>query len=184
MVSDHNTHESSAISATIRSEFSRSQKVHHVHDYIPTTPYCFIADIDSTSFVIDSGTNRIIVDDASLFPRLAISDAKIKGIEGSPVRIKGVGKYNLSLKSDNGTLSTVKSINAVLVPSAPYNVMLSQVFVKQMKASSFHIDYFKHNDRYYVFTYTLTSTDLPLRLTISIPIVYLNFAQMKATPHS
>ena len=169
MASDHHIPESSALSLSSTSEYSPSHTVHHSHDILPTEPYCFIADTDSVSFVVDSGANRIIVNDASLLSHLTITNAKIKGIEGSPVQIKGVGKLSISLKSDSGKFSTVKNLDAVLVPSSPYNLIPPQLLVTQMKARGFSINYFHHSDKTYVFSYTPSHMHLQAQ-TLTIPI--------------
>ena len=79
----------------------------------------FIADTDSQQFVIDSGSNRIIVNDASLLNNLRVTTDKIKGIGGSPVQVTGGEKSNLTLQSDGGQVSQINNLDAVLVPSSP-----------------------------------------------------------------
>ena len=134
--------------------------MHHSRDILPTEPYCFIADTDSVSFVVDSGSYRIIVNDASLLSDLTITNANFKGIEGSPVRIKDVGKLKISLKSDSGKVSTVNNLDVVLVPSSPYNLIPPQLLVTQMKARGFSIKYLHHSDKTYVFSYTPSHMNL------------------------
>ena len=58
---------------------------HPLEPRIPQDPFSFIADTDSHRFVIDSGSNCIIVNDVSLLNNLRVAADKIKGIGGSPV---------------------------------------------------------------------------------------------------
>ena len=67
---------------------------------------------------------------------------KIKGIGGSPVQVTGGGKLNLTLQSDGGQVSQINNLNAVLVPSSPYNLIHPQSLVAQMKNRSFLIEKF------------------------------------------
>ena len=48
---------------------------------------------------------------------------KIKGIGGFPIQVTGGGKLNLTLQSDGGQVSQIKNLDAVLVPSSPYNLI-------------------------------------------------------------
>jgi hypothetical protein len=53
-------------------------------DALPTQPYCFVADTDSSSFILDSGANRFIINDAALFTSYVQQSGHVKGIGGSP----------------------------------------------------------------------------------------------------
>ena len=62
---------------------------------------------------------------------------KIKGIGGFPIQVTGGGKLNLTLQSDGGQVSQIKNLDAVLVPSSPYNLIPPQLLVAQMKIEVF-----------------------------------------------
>jgi hypothetical protein len=77
------------------------------------TPYCFIADTDSTPYIVDSGANRVILNDAKLFKSFKAQRGAVKGVGGNPVSIIGTGTLELSLQSDEGTVDTIEIDNAV-----------------------------------------------------------------------
>ena len=150
---------------------------------LPSEPYCFIAYVDSQLFITDIGANCIIVNDAALLCNLEFRGNNIKCIGGSPVSITGVGKLDLKLKSDNGKVSLVKHLDAVLVPSSPYNPILPQLLVAQMKTHSYSIRYFYYDDINYIFSYrsnSKTFISIHLRLP-SLAMVSSNSAPMTAT---
>ena len=86
-------------------------------------PYCFVVDTDSIPYIIDTGANRIIVNDARHLQNLVATSDKIKGIGGKCVRIAGVGTLSLPLRSDDGNTDIISGLNAVYVPSSPYNLI-------------------------------------------------------------
>ena len=88
-----------------------------------TEPFCFVVDTDSVPYVIDTGANRIIVNDAKYLHKLVPTSDKIKGIGGKCIRIAGTGILTLPLRSDNGNLDMVSNLQAVYVPSCPYNLI-------------------------------------------------------------
>ena len=123
-----------------------------------TEPFCFIVDTDSVPYVIDTGANRIIVNDARYLRNLVPTSDKIKGIGGKCIRIAGTGILKLPLRSDNGHLDMVSNLQAVYVPSCPYNLIPPQILINQMKHQGFRVNYFKHNDKEYIFEYFPPST--------------------------
>ena len=86
-------------------------------------PIYFIADTDSRFYIIDTGASRVIVNDATLLKDIKISPSRVKEIGGTKVRISGTGKLTLLLKSDDGQLNLLPNVNAVLLPSSPYNLL-------------------------------------------------------------
>ena len=64
-------------------------------------PYCFIVDTDSVPYVIDTGADRTVINDAKLFNNLTPTSDKIKCISGKCVRIAGVSDLDLNLRLDN-----------------------------------------------------------------------------------
>ena len=73
-----------------------------------------------------------------------MSADKIKGIGGSPIQVIGDEKLNLTLKFDGGQVSQIHNLDAVLVPSSPYNFIPQQLLVSQIKDRGFFIDLFYH----------------------------------------
>ena len=55
---------------------------HITTNRLPQESYCFIVDIDIIPFVINTGTNRIVVNDEKLLHKLITTSDKIKGIGG------------------------------------------------------------------------------------------------------
>ena len=66
----------------------------------------------------------------------------------------------MPLQSDTGELDIVPTIQAVYVPSCPYNLVPPHVLIRQMKQQGFDVDYFKHDDKNYIFKYRQTSSAL------------------------
>ena len=116
-------------------------------------PICFVADTDSVRFVVDLAANRIVLNDASLITNLQITSATIKGIGGKGVPIAGIGKFALPLKADDGTSNTISDLNAVYVPSSPYNLIPPQLLISKMKTQGYLITEFAHTDKVYVLQY-------------------------------
>ena len=110
---------------------------------INNEPHCFLVDTDSIPFVIDSGANRIIVNDVRLLSAMKHTSDKIKGIGGKCTRITAKGFISLSLKSDNG-----------LVNTSPCNIIPSQLLISEMKKCEYWIKSFAHDDKIYKFEYS------------------------------
>ena len=83
----------------------------------------FVTDTDSKKIVIDSGSYRIIVIDTSLLNNSHVTADKIKGIGGSLVHVTGGGKINLNSLSDGSQVLRMPNLDAVFVPSSPYNLI-------------------------------------------------------------
>ena len=116
-------------------------------------PRCFIVDTDSISFIIDTGTNRFIVNDAIIINDYKPSNTRVKGISGDPAIAPGTGFVNLKLRSDDGEVIRIEKIPVVHVTSCPYNLFLPQLLIKEMKQNNFKIKDFKHSESEYIFEY-------------------------------
>ena len=53
--------------------------------YLRREPFCFIANTNSTLFVIYTGPNRVIVEDAKLLHDFQACSDGVKGVGGNPV---------------------------------------------------------------------------------------------------
>jgi hypothetical protein len=62
-------------------------------------PYCFIADTDSVEYIIDTGANRIIINNRKLFVKSQTIASSVKGIAGNAVKATAVGDIRVPLKS-------------------------------------------------------------------------------------
>ena len=144
---------------------------------IRTEPYCFLADIDSVSYVLDTGANRIIVNDARLLHDLRPTSDKIKGVGGRCVRIAGTGRLILPLKTSNNKLNLVSDLHAVYVPSCPYNLIPPQILCKQMRLQNYTVEHFKHDDKEYIFNFLPPSSTK--MCTLTVPIGNNNLFTMK-----
>ena len=122
--------------------------------HIRHEPICFIADTDSVSYTIDTAANRIIVIDAGMLTDLKICSSTIKGVGGKGVRITGTGKLKLPLTSDSGAIDVISGLEAVLVPTCPYNLIPPQILIEQMKLKGYNIKYFSHDDKNYWLKYS------------------------------
>ena len=97
-------------------------------------PICFVADTDSVNFVINLAANRVILNDSSLMTDLKIISATIKGIGRKGAPITGIGKFQLPLKSEDGSFTTISNLDAVFVPSSPYNCIPPQILISAMQS--------------------------------------------------
>jgi hypothetical protein len=134
-------------------------------------PHCFIADTNSVPYVLDSGANRVILNDAKLFKDFQAKAGNIKGIGGSPVSLNGIGNTNLSLKSDDGSMDLINLKNAVYVPTSPFNLIPPQLLIAELKRADYNVDYAKHDELNYIFTYKSKSSpaEAPSR-NLTVPI--------------
>jgi hypothetical protein len=138
-------------------------------DNLRQAPYCFVADTDSIPYVIDTGANRVIINNAKLFHEFRPTNGKVKGIGGTPVSLNGIGTVKLPLRSDDGTVDQVILRNAVYVPSSPFNLIPPQLLIAEWKHSGFHVDYFEHDDKEYIFNYKPdASAKEPRKLTVPV----------------
>ena len=74
---------------------------------LKTTPVAFVVDTDSSEFLLDTGANRVIVNNKALLTHFAVNRQTVKGIGGSPVISGGSGTLALPLISDQGHKETV-----------------------------------------------------------------------------
>ena len=116
------------------------------------TPHCFVTDTDSCTYLLDSGANRFIVNDAKMLHHFTITKASVKGISGTSAAIQGIGKLQLSLKSDDNR-KTIINVNAVFVPSSPYNIIPPQLLILALKDNEYEVEPAAHDDKQYTFTY-------------------------------
>ena len=118
-------------------------------------PFAFIVDTDSRKHCIDTGANRIIVNNISLLKNFQPSSHPgIKGVGGGLVEVGGTGTYTLHLQSDSGHIDSIKFHDAVYVPSSPYNLMPPQLLVKALRANGYDTERATHDDEDYAFNYS------------------------------
>ena len=133
-------------------------------------PFCFIADTDSIPFVIDTGANRIIVNDAKLLTNISPSRDKVKGVGGNCIRVSATGKLSLPLRSDADNVDVIADLEAVHVPSCPYNIIPPQLLIDEMKRRNFDVHSSTHDERIYTFTYKPSTSKVYRTLTIPISV--------------
>ena len=131
-------------------------------------PAVFIADTDSVRYVIDTGTNRMIVNDVKLMTKFVPRKIEVKGINGEPTLAKGTGLLNLPLKADQGSTHVVSNLPAVYIPACPYNLLSPQYLIKEMRQRGFDVKDFKHDDQNYVLQYSRKRSGQHLTLTCPI----------------
>ena len=131
-------------------------------------PISFLADTDSIDYDIDTGANRIIVNDVNLLSNFVPSKSSIKGIGGQGVQTMGSGQLSLRLTTDSGFVSHVHHLHAVLVPSSPYNLISPHAIIPQMRAQGYTIQYFHHDDLTYVWRYKPKEKKRFYNLTVPI----------------
>ena len=112
---------------------------------IRNTPHCFVTDTDSCTYLLDSGANRFIVNDAKMLHQFTTTKASVKGISGTSTAIQGIGKLQLLLKYDDNRNTTV-NMNAVFVPSSPYNIIPPQLLILALKDNKYKVKFAIHDD--------------------------------------
>lgn len=122
-------------------------------DPIASRPFCFVADTDSFPFVLDSGANRFIVNDATLFRTFEKQNGHVKGIGGKTVPLIGTGTIRLPLKSDDGAIDSILIKDAVYIPTSPFNLVPPQLLLRKLKEAGYHCDCAQHDDQKYTFRY-------------------------------
>jgi hypothetical protein len=137
-------------------------------------PYWFVADTESVPHVLDTGANRIILNDAKLFTKFTPSKGRIQGIGGDPVALGGMGSTRIPLKSDNGLVDYLEVNDDAYVPSSPYNLVPPQILIEKLKAQGYQVKDAKHDDRDYTFRYKPSpkskSLKNPVKQVLTVPI--------------
>ena len=116
-------------------------------------PQVFIADTDSHAFAVDTGANRVIVNDPKLLRDFRPTRGAVQGVNGRSTPICGTGTYDLVLASDAGARTTVRITNTVYVPTSPYCLAPPQLIIRHMRQQGLHVYDSCHNDQRYVFNY-------------------------------
>ena len=145
---------------------------------LPTTPHCFVVDSDSTPYILDTGANRFIVNNARLLSNFVAIQGGVKGINGTSVSIIGQGTLSIHLPRPDGRQDTIQ-VEAVLVPSSPFNLIPPHLLVAALKHSGFRVKYFKHDDKQYVINYY---TRRDVQRTIRIPLDDRNLFTFHSAP--
>ena len=134
-------------------------------------PITFIADTDSRKWILDTGTNRFIVNDLNLLSDYTPGGGKVKGINGNPTIISGTGILKLCIKSDSGRHVSLPPISAVYIPSCPYNLLSPQLLISHLKEHGYSVPPFQHTDTAYTFEFTCPpSQQLPSSLRFTCPL--------------
>jgi hypothetical protein len=113
-------------------------------------PYCFVADTNSIPFVLDTGANRVIINNVKLFKHFKSRKGNVKGIGGAPVKLFGGGTVKISLMADDGTVTDVDIDDAVYDPTSPFNLIPPQIIISKIRHDGQYVNYAKHDDREYI----------------------------------
>ena len=65
---------------------------------IRQTPHSLIANTDNTEICLDTGANRVIVNDKTFLTNFIPTNDKVKGIGENPTTVVGTGTFNISLQ--------------------------------------------------------------------------------------
>ena len=79
------------------------------------TPFSFISDINSNSYVFNTGANHIIINDLRQFKVFHSCNGNVKVVGGSNVSIWGTSTTYTPIKSYDGTVDHVKVPEAIFV---------------------------------------------------------------------
>ena len=121
------------------------------HTTLRNTPHCYVMDSDSRTYLLDSGANRFIVNDAKMLTQFMPTQASVKGISGTSVAIRGMGQHQLTLKSNNNYKMTLH-VDAAFVPSSPYNIIPPQLLISALKTNGYQAGTATHDNKLYTFT--------------------------------
>ena len=91
--------------------------------------FCFISVTDSTSFVVDTGANQVIVKDAKLLQYFQACSGGVKGVGGNHVSIIGNGSCWVNLRADGDLSDSVDIHDALYVSTSLFNILPPQLFV-------------------------------------------------------
>ena len=97
------------------------------------TPHSFIADTDSIEIFLDTGANRVVVNNKTLLTNFIPTNDKFKVIVENPTTVVGTGTFNISLQSNNGIYDKFFAKKAIYVPTSPYNIIPPQLLLQIMK---------------------------------------------------
>ena len=95
-------------------------------EQLSTMPYCFIADTDSITVALDTGANRVIVNEKNLLTDFRTSKERVKGLQGKPITAGGQGRICLNLESVDGHVEAINH-SAIYCPTSPYNLAPPQL---------------------------------------------------------
>ena len=119
---------------------------------INSMPYCFIADTDSITVVLDTGANRVIVNEKRLLTKFRHSREQVKGLQGKPIIAGGQGRLRLKIESTDGHVEEIDH-SAIFCPTSPYNLAPPQLLVRALKQRGYQARAY-HDDTEYVIKYS------------------------------
>ena len=89
------------------------------YENLRRTTFSFLFDTDSTSYVLDTGANRIILNDLRQFKVSHPCNVNVKIIGGSNVSIRGTSTTYIPIKSNYVTVDYIKSQTQYLYHHLP-----------------------------------------------------------------
>ena len=95
--------------------------------------FYFIYDTNSTSFVINTGANRVIVKDIKLLHNFQACSGGVKEVGGNPVSILGKRSCRVNFRANNDLSDSIEMHDAVYVPKSPFNILPPQRIVSNLK---------------------------------------------------
>ena len=104
------------------------------------TPSVFTYYTVSTSYVIDTGANSIILNYVRQFKFFHSCNSNVKGNGGSDISIRWTGITYIPIESDDVTVDRIKVPDTVFVPSSPFNLLPSQIFIPDLQNAG-HVTY-------------------------------------------
>ena len=134
------------------------------------TPFSFIADTNSTSYVLNTGSNIIILNDIRHFKVFHLFNGNIKVIGTYNDSIQVTGTTYIPTKSNYGKVDHIKVPVTVFVLSSPLNLLPSQLLTSALQNSRHKTNYSKNYDVKYIFNYKLPSEGKDIWKNLTIPI--------------
>ena len=119
---------------------------------LESMPFCFIADTDSITVALDTGANRVIVNEKRLLTNFRLSREKVKGLQGKPIISGGQGRLRMRLESSDGHVEEIDH-QAIFCPTSPYNLAPPQLLVRALKKRGYRAQGY-HDDTEYVLRYS------------------------------
>ena len=130
-------------------------------------PYCFIADTDSITVVLDTGANRVIVNEKNLRTDFHLSREQVKGLQGKPITAGGRGRLRMKLESVDGHVEEIDHL-AIFCPTSPYNLAPPQLLVRALKQRGYRARAY-HDDEEYIIKYSRPGANPHMMRTLISP---------------
>ena len=82
---------------------------------------------------MDTGANRVIVNDKTLLTDFISTKGKVKGVGANPTTVAGTRTFNIPLQSDDCIHDRFSAKKDIYVPMSPYNFIPPKLLLQVMR---------------------------------------------------